>query len=361
MIAVIADDITGAAEVAGIACRLGLRVCLSTAGTQFSTVNSHDVLVIAADTRSMTEEEAAAESHRVGEIVASLPDVSDIFKKTDSALRGHVVAELKALLAVTRYDSALYLPANPSKGRIISGGEYFIGEKPLHLTDFAFDPEFPAFSSRLSERLPGCADAGIMWADAESTADIEEAVAAATPSTMLAGAADLFTAFLRHRLPGAQDSPAPGVTPDMSDIIVVCGSTQSRPEIIGAPVSYMPRDVYDGASADDWIADTCREYSRNHSITLAISHSHRTGHDVAAYLRKVTARITHRLIEEHTPAWLVIEGGATAYAVMSELGWSSLEIETEIAPGVICMKSSGGTHVILKPGSYPWGPLFAVR
>lgn len=360
MIAVIADDITGAAEVAGISRRFGLRVCMSATGSQLSTVNSHDVLVIATDTRSMTEEEAVAESHRVGKIVASMPDVTDIFKKTDSALRGYVVAELKALLAVTRYDSALYIPANPSKGRIIRAGEYFIGEKLLHLTDFASDPEFPAFSPRLSERLPGCASAGIMWADAESAADIVAAVAAATPSTLLAGAADLFTSFLRHHFPEAQDSPAPEVTLDMSDIIVVCGSTQSRPEIIGTPVSYMPRDVYDGAPADDWIADTCREYSLNHSITLAISHDHRTGHDVAAYLRKVTAQITRRLIEEHTPSCLVIEGGATAFAIISALGWSTLEIEYEIAPGVICMKSSGGTHVILKPGSYPWGPLFAI-
>lgn len=360
MIAVIADDITGAAEVAGIARRFGLRVCLSTAGSQLSSVNSHDVLVIATDTRSMTEEEAVAESRRVGRIVASMPDVTDIFKKTDSALRGHVVAELKALLAVTRYDSALYIPANPSKGRIINGGEYFIGEKPLHLTDFAFDPEFPAFSSRVAERLPGCADAGIMWADAESAADIEAAVDAAKSSTLLAGAADLFTAFLRRHFPDAHDSPAPEVTLDMSDIIVVCGSTQSRSEIIGTPVSYMPRDVYDGAPADGWIADTCKEYSRNHSITLAISYDHRTGHDAAAYLRGVTARTTHRLIEEHTPAWLVIEGGATAYAVISAIGWDVLEIDTEIAPGVICMKSSGGTYVILKPGSYPWGPLFAI-
>lgn len=360
MIAVIADDITGAAEVAGIARSLGLRVCLTTAGSQLSTVNFHDVLVIATDTRSMTEEEAAAESHRVGGIVASIPDITDIFKKTDSALRGHVVAELKALLSVTRYDSALYLPANPSKGRVIRDGEYFIGDTPLHLTDFAFDPEFPAISSRLADRMPGCVGAGIICADAVSATDIEAAVAGATPSTLLAGAADLFTAFLRYRLPQAQDSPVLEVTLDMSDIIVVCGSTQSRPEITGLPVSYMPLDVYDGAPPDGWIAETCRNYSRNHSITLAISHTHRTGHDAAAYLRGVTARIARRLIDAHTPSWLVIEGGATAYAVISAIGWDALEIEKEIAPGVICMKSSGGTHVIMKPGSYPWGPLFSI-
>lgn len=360
MIAVIADDITGAAEVAGIARSLGLRVCLTTAGSQLSTVSFHDVLVIATDTRSMTEEEAAAESHRVADIVASMPYITDIFKKTDSALRGHVVVELKALLSVTRYDSALYIPANPSKGRVIRDGEYFIGDTPLHLTDFAFDPEFPAISSRLADRMPDCVSAGIMCADAVSATDIEAAVAGATPSTLLAGAADLFTAFLRHRLPQAQYSPALEVKPDMSDIIVVCGSTQSNPCLTGTTVSYMPKDVYDGASAEDWIAETSRNYSSNHSITLAISHTHRTGHDVAAYLRGVTARITRRLVDVHTPAWLVIEGGATAYTVISAIGWDALEIETEIAPGVICMKSSEGTHVIMKPGSYPWGPLFSI-
>ena len=153
MIAVIADDITGAAEMAGIAHRLGLRVKLT---MQPESASDCDVLVIATDTRSMTEEEAAAGSARVAGALGAMPEVDSLFKKTDSALRGHVVAELEAILANTGYRKALYLPANPSKGRTIRDGVYYIGGKPLHETDFSFDPEFPAFSSRLIERLPMC-------------------------------------------------------------------------------------------------------------------------------------------------------------------------------------------------------------
>ena len=40
-------------------------------------------------------------------------------------MRGHVVAELRALMEATGYRRAVYLPANPSKGRIIRGGEYY--------------------------------------------------------------------------------------------------------------------------------------------------------------------------------------------------------------------------------------------
>lgn len=361
MIAVIADDITGAAEVAGIARSLGLRVCMSTAGAFDSAgAGDHDVFVIATDTRSMTGAEAAAESRRVGGALADMPQVTHIFKKTDSALRGHVVGELKALMEVTPYSSALYIPANPSRGRTIRDGVYYIGDKALHLTDFAFDPEFPAFSSRLADRLPDCDSAGVRFADATDVSDIEAAVMSAGPMTLMAGAADLFTTFLRYHFPDASAGGAAEVGLDRNDIIIVCGSTQSRPEVGGTPISFMPLSVYDGGSPDKWIDDACGEYSRTHALTLAISHTHRTGHDTAVYLRDTMARLTARLVGEHAPAWLVIEGGATAYAVISALGWDSLEIETEIAPGVISMKASGGTRVIMKPGSYPWGPLFAI-
>lgn len=360
MIAVIADDITGAAEVAGIARRFGLRVCLSTAESLGYRVPACDVYVVATDTRSMSEAEAAAESRRVGETVAAMPGVKHIFKKTDSALRGHVVAELKALLDVTPYTSALYIPANPSKGRTISDGTYYIDDKPLHLTDFAFDPEFPAFSSQIADRLPGFRQAGITFADVTNIGDIEKAMLSAAPDTLLAGAADLFTAYLRHNVAQVSECKPSEVSLDMDDIVVVCGSTQSRPEVTGLPVSYMPRDVYDGGAADDWFAEACAQYDRTHALAVAISHTHRTGHEAAAYLREVMARLTARLTSVHVPACLVIDGGATAYAVISALGWDSLDVDTEIAPGVICMRASSDSRVIMKPGSYPWGPLFPV-
>nr|WP_286524181.1 nucleotide-binding domain containing protein [Duncaniella freteri] len=54
----------------------------------------------------------------------------------------------------------------------------------------------------------------------------------------------------------------------------------------------------------------------------------------------------------------MIEGGATAYASLQRLGWDTFTITDEIAPGVIRMRAPNGTHVTMKPGSYPWGGLF---
>ena len=94
---VIADDITGAAEMAGIAHCHGqqVRLLCSLCCDQVAAEKT-GTTVIATDTRSMTEGEAVAETRRL--ISHLLPLSTPLFKKTDSALRGHVVAELKTLM-----------------------------------------------------------------------------------------------------------------------------------------------------------------------------------------------------------------------------------------------------------------------
>ena len=67
---------------------------------------------------------------------------------------------------------------------------------------------------------------------------------------------------------------------------------------------------------------------------------------------------TKALVAIHRPEHLIIEGGATAWAVLQTLGWTEFEIVQQISPGVVNMKAANGTLVTLKPGSYSWGPLF---
>ena len=111
---VIADDITGAAEIAGIAFSKGHQVSLVCGSEESGCATAtYGTIVIATDTRSTSEGEAIAETRRIaspyrGEVGREL-----LFKKTDSALRGHVVAELTALMQATGYERAVYLPANP--------------------------------------------------------------------------------------------------------------------------------------------------------------------------------------------------------------------------------------------------------
>ena len=377
---VIADDITGAAEMAGIAFSQGQQVRLVCGGVagSFGTAR-YGTTVIATDTRSMNEAEAVAETHRITSAISH--HLSAIFKKTDSALRGHVVAELTALMEAMGYRHAVYLPANPSKGRVIKSGTYYINNVPIHETAFSYDPEFPAKTSVLRERFPDAESKGIIMPDAENEEDIQKIIAKYNDGkTLFAGAADLFSALLGH----SRETRNTGETRDTRvsnspSTLILCGSTQSKSLDLGIPISPMPREIYDGSN-DLSLWDTSADQEK-HSLILTMPYTHRTGKEAAVHLRSMMARKAKGLITQHLlPALdregsgeglhLIIEGGATAWATLQALGWTQFEITAQIAPGVVQMSATIACHtstseskkhviVTLKPGSYPWGNLFS--
>ena len=373
----IADDITGAAEIAGIAFEAGEDVRLVCG---CGTVTG-ETTVIATDTRSMAEADAAAETRRIASSFLISHSSFLIFKKTDSALRGHVVAELCALMEATGYQRAVYLPANPSKGRIIRNGVYYIKkasgkgqevrEVPIHETAFSYDPEFPAKTSVLKERFPDAEAKGIIMPDAESEADIRKVIQQYDDGkTIFAGAADLFRATLLQKpiSPIGLISPISPIGLISPISLILCGSTQSKPLDLGIPIAPMPREVYDGEQdADYWFQSLTSSLSAQassptkgplSSLILTIPHTHRTGKETAVHLRTVMAEMAQRLVSRHCPDHLIIEGGATAWATLQALGWTDFQIKRQIAPGVVQMSATNGTLVTLKPGSYSWGGLF---
>lgn len=358
---VIADDITGAAEMAGIAFTHGQQVRLVCSGSVCCDIVAvNGTTVIATDTRSMTEAEAVAETRRITS--AFIHHTSAIFKKTDSALRGHVVAELSALMKATGYHRAVYLPANPSKGRVIKDGIYYINNVPIHETDFSFDPEFPARTSVLRERFPNAEEKGIIMPDAENEEDIRNIIAEYDDGkTIFAGAADLFSAMIgmgcgRLKEPIAK-RPIP-IIQNKNSTLILCGSTQSKTLDLGIPVAPMPQEIYDG-SDDLSLWDTTAYEQEQHSLILSIPHTHRTGKEVAVHLRTVMAEKARQLVAKHCPDQLIIEGGATAWATLQALGWTEFTITAQLAPGVVQMSATTGTLVTLKPGSYPWGTILS--
>ena len=358
---VIADDITGAAEIAGIAHSLGQPVRLSCSCDNWRCHEATSgTTVIATDTRSMTESQAVAETLRIADTI--MPLTAAVFKKTDSALRGHVVAELEALMQATGYRRAVYLPANPSKGRVIRNGIYYINNIPIHETDFSFDPEFPARTSVLRERFPNAEEKGIIMPDAENEEDIRNIIAEYDDGkTIFAGAADLFSAMIgmgcgRLKEPIAK-RPIP-IIQNKNSTLILCGSTQSKTLDLGIPVAPMPQEIYDG-SDDLSLWDTTAYEQEQHSLIPSIPHTHRTGKEVAVHLRTVMAEKARQLVAEHCPDQLIIEGGATAWATLQALGWTEFTITAQLAPGVVQMSATTGTLVTLKPGSYPWGTILS--
>ena len=333
---VIADDITGAAEIAGIAHTLGV-----------------DATVIATDTRSMTEAEAVAAVEDIAMRYDFANEHCVVFKKVDSALRGHVVAEINALLKHSHYRKVLYLPCNPSKGRVIRNGIYYVDDMPISDTAFHFDPEFPALSSSLKERFP-CLDIH----DAVSTDDIRRIVAAADDDTLLVGAADLFEAFCHaHASENSIEPDEACKAAGASRYIIVQGSTQSK-DLSGTEffqkndflLCPMPDDVFAGSERTDWISPT-----GNLCLTIP-----QKSQGSPQWLKQAMARAVAEVIDTSEQGWegtLIIEGGATACAILTALGWKDFEVEKVIAPGVVMLQRDD-SHIILKPGSYPWGKLF---
>lgn len=372
MIIVIADDITGAAEIAGIALKHGLYTVLT---TQMSVPrNVPEVLVIATDTRSGNEQDAKKTIQTTAEMIRKSGS-NIIFKKTDSVLRGHITAELSVLMDYLKYDNSLLIPQNPSKGRIIKNGKYLINGIPLDKTDFKHDPEFPAQSSCVKELLRDKAislgneedilqKGTIYIADAENDNEIKSQLDKSTAKTLLAGGADLFTALLQHKLKKDISSTNNTAIGTPGNTIIICGSTQSKditkePYIkkLDAYEEIMPYSVFNGGSPEAWINKLADTYVNRKAIIIGIGEKENGGKDCAIRLRGIMAEATQRLVEEAQPELMIIEGGATAYAILSNISWNSFKLKNEYAPGIVSM-TYGKTEIILKPGSYPWGNLF---
>lgn len=368
-ILVIADDITGAAEMAGVARRMGCRVGFSTQPRPFT--GDEEVMVWATDTRSMGRKEAVETTESLLEAVRRSGEVR-LFKKTDSVLRGHVAAEFEVLMRLG-YERALLLPANPSKGRCIVDGIYTIEGTPIAETVFRTDPEFPARCSEV-EGLVGSGarhvtnpaeplQRGISIGESGSEEAVAEWIVASDPSVLLAGAADAFKALLMtegHREATLDPFAGLGDRPTF----IALGSTvrhdlSHEPFFLRNRVAErpMPDAVFEGGSSEEWIASCCR--AEEASLLVKIPQQVKIDGEKALYLRRTMARCVAEAVQSRRPEELIIEGGASAYAILEELGWSAFTVADEIAPGVVRLRhTESGTHLTFKPGSYPWGAMF---
>jgi uncharacterized protein YgbK (DUF1537 family) len=372
MIAVIADDITGAAEIAGIGYSYGMRVRLTRELTAGCTSRC-DLLVVITNTRSATRAEAVAQSAEIGAKLSSL-EVKDVFKKCDSVLRGHVAAELHALLDALGKDAALLLPANPSMGREIVDGRYMVNSRPITETPFALDPEFPATSDSVTQLLGEgevisansnlTVERGHIYIGNVSAEEILRIYSARIADNVLpAGGGSFFRAYLerkrRHRTPQA---PFTGFVPQR--LLMICGSTIRHESLLGElsasriVVEEMPREVYCGdAASDEWIDQLEERYREDDKLAVRIDQPVASDPAYAVRLKGVMADAATRIVESDRVDNLIVEGGATAFSVIERLGWRNFEVVGQLSPGVITLRpqeSESPLLFTLKPGSYQW-------
>ncbi len=352
MIVVLADDLSGAAELAGAALRHGLSAEVQTV---FSPDTAADVICVDTDTRLLSPEQAAHLAEAVTRnVVAAQP--AWIFKKCDSVLRGPVLAEARAMARAAGQPRIMVLSANPSRGRVIRHGNYFVDGQPLHQTVFARDPAHPRTTARVAEML-GCDLAEVETPDAETVAAVARHAAAVDANTLPVGAADFFSALLAIRIPpGVEDIPhsafrtphSPGPT------LVVCGSAaswaqrQASATAHGIPIFTMPVDA-------DAVIRTLQ--ARGQAL-VGIGNGPATLEVRPEILVSRLAAAAAAILSRMAVPRLLLEGGATAAAVIRTAGWTRLSADASSAPGIGVLRPAGaaGPALLVKPGSYAWPP-----
>lgn len=160
-LAVLDDDPTGSQTVHDVAIVTVLDADEIAAGLD----GPGETCFVLTNTRSMGEADAVELTTRVGRTLFELGrrlDVPvDVISRSDSTLRGHVIAEVTALDAVRRevlgsgYDGVLVVPAYLEAGRFTAGDVHWAridGEpRPVGDTEFARDATFGFSASNLRE------------------------------------------------------------------------------------------------------------------------------------------------------------------------------------------------------------------
>ena len=369
MIAVIADDLSGAAELAGVARRRGLEAEVHTrAGLQ----SDADVICVDTDTRSRPSSEAALVVRDVAQqVVAARP--AWIYKKCDSMLRGNVIAEILALQEATGKSRAVLAAANPSRGRVVRNGQYFIDDKPLHTTALARDPEHPRNTSCVRDLLlslhhgdsntRGAAES-IWIPDVTGEADLVRVSNTIGADTLPAGGADFFEALLglasRGRSTATPARPAAQAAAIATDrasgliepTLLVCGSAA----VWDARVHQAAEHRILAFAMPYEFAEIERAWNSERCILLGIGNEAFTRELGSKAPLSDLARTVGALVRTRAAGRMCLEGGATAAVVVRELGWQRLTALEVFLAGVGVLRPGGASGPVLwiKPGSYDW-------
>ena len=163
---VIADDFTGALDtgVQFTACGAVTRVVTRVWDGYDSLASSVQVLVIDAETRHLSKAEAYKVVYDIAENALKY-DIPYIYKKTDSALRGNVGSELKALKDAAGVKILPFVPAFPQMGRITKHGIHFINGKPVRESVFGRDPFEPVECSYIPDIIHRQTDTAVVVAE----------------------------------------------------------------------------------------------------------------------------------------------------------------------------------------------------
>lgn len=152
----IADDFTGATDLAGLLARSGVPVSLRIGVPEEAPTNPAAFEVIALKCRTSPMDEAVAETRKALAWLKSAGATRFFWKYCstfDSTPEGNIGPVAEALMADIGTHQTIYCPAFPENGRSIFMGNLFVGEQPLAESPMKDHPLTPMRDSNLMRLL----------------------------------------------------------------------------------------------------------------------------------------------------------------------------------------------------------------
>lgn len=350
--AIIADDLTGAADAAAAYGPTHTSSVILDVG---STWPEAEILSINTESRYLAAEEAAAAvTSAVGR---ALEQDRRVFKKIDSLLRGNVGAEVAAALAKVGNGRgrglALVAPAFPATGRTTLGGIVHVGGVQNTEGRFGGDVagalaaggltvdllagESGRTPEKLAAHLQDVQERGIdaVVLDASSDQDLQAVAAAAGLldfPALLVGSGGLAAHIAAREAVTARNAQVRHV----SRTLTVIGSysslaRQQTEALVAAGAEHITLDH--DALEEPAVARRVAEAMTRNDVVLTPDPMGTVDKAQALVVAEALARATAAGIG-HCDA-LVMTGGETATAVLKALGAGSFTVLGEIEPGVV--------------------------
>ena len=398
---VIADDFTGACDVAVQFKKQGLETVVLT-DIEFlgSFKGVFDVVVVDTETRNLTSEDAYRKVRRAVRLLRQ-NNVKLVYKKIDSTLRGNIGAEINAVMDELDVKAIIVAPAFPDQKRTVINGHLLVNGEPLEKTEYAYDPLSPVSGSRVSmliekqakkkvgeillpqirkdvdlivKEIRSQIKAGkeVIVADAEIQSDLERiAEASLALNVLLCGSAGLASA-LSSRLAV------------QSRVLVVSGSVNKVTlnqiemavkkldvKLIEPVLSGILQDKerIDEVS-DDLVEEAEKALAEGKDVIIRLASSRsliseiqdagkRLGMNklqVADLLLSILSRATRKILGGHCFKGLILIGGDTSIRIMDALGAKAIRSEGEFLPGIPSGRIIGGIcdgmQVVTKAGGF---------
>jgi uncharacterized protein YgbK (DUF1537 family) len=402
----IADDLTGATDLALMLTRAGMRTVqvmgVPDASTDFPGA---DAVVVALKSRTNPPDEAVSWSLSSADALLARGARQIFFKYCstfDSTPKGNIGPVAERLLEKLGAEIALACPAFPANKRSVYMGNLFVGDVPLAESSMKDHPLTPMRDSNLVRVLQAQTKLPVGLVDYPSVAGGADRIAAAFSALTRTGArfavvdaiedknlVDIGTAaadhklitggsgvamglpanFVRKGLMTATAAPASMMAPKGRALIIAGSCSQAtRAQVATAKAAGVPALEIDAlalASGAQSSAEIVRWAKAQPGGDPVLVYS---SADPAA-IRRVQDRLGREaagtLVERELAAAakalvaagftrVVVAGGETSGAVVGALGVSAIEIGPEIDPGVPWTRSLGGQDLVLalKSGNF---------